>query len=355
MPIATFALLVCTKIDTLVMHNVSPVPHALDFVEDCLSLDPDDPNNTHIPLASLKKFDLRYPPLPREPGPEHDDREQLKAGYESKGSDWLSWFIRLPQLESITLHRLPERPWRFQARSPGPKRLTLTDRRAPTVRTHELEDVLKACPLLEHLDATWTFGSAHRSYMEWAELGAAVTRHGSSLRKLTINYYRRGGGLSSDGPPTQTNLASLSHLRELTLPVEALLPETPKVWSPPEFDEFDPEYYDEGLRAASVLSDLQASQRAVGLPPVSLCRLLPHSLQHLIIIDDFYLWADAVRLDEELRNLMLDPQFSELRVIRVRRRIPWSEHVKDLGWHEERYGRYWNALLRPGSLSDSDA
>jgi hypothetical protein len=243
-------------------------------------------------------------------------------------------------------------PWHFQARSSGPKQLTLADRQHSTVYTREVEDVLKALPMLECLDATWSFG-AHHSSVEWAELGAAVTRHGSNLRNLALNYYRGMMHRSSDVKSNQTNLASLKHLRELTLPVEALLPETPRVYTPPSPDEFDPEYYGYSPEDEDDHSDSQAP--AVEIPPASLCRLLPHSLQHLIIIDDFYLWADAVRLDEELRNLMLDPQFSELRAIRVRRRIPWSEHVKDLGWHEERYGRYWNALLRPGSLSDSDA
>ena len=274
----------------------------------------------------------------------------MGAGFESKSSNWFSWFIQLPQLESITLHRLPDYPWHFQARSSGPKRLTLTDRRHSTVYTSEVEDVLKAFPMLDCLDATWSFG-AHHSSVEWAELGAAVTRHGSNLRKLTLNYYRGMHG-SSDVQSNQTNLASLKHLRELTLPVEALLPETPRVYTPPPFDEFDPEYYGYSPEDEDDRSDSQAP--AVEIPPVPLCRLLPHSLQHLIIMDDFYLWADTVRLDEELRSLMLDPQFSELRAIRVRRRNPWSEHAKDLGWHEERYGHYWNALLRPGSLSDSD-
>jgi hypothetical protein len=153
MPIATFALLVCTKIHTLVMHSVSSVPPALDFIEDCLDVDPDDPTSTNI-LASLKKFDLRYPPLPRDLGFEDEDDDEYEAGSESEGSDWLSWFIQSPQLESITLHRLPKRPWRFQRRSPGPKRLTLTDRQAPNLYDRELEDILKALPMLECLDVT---------------------------------------------------------------------------------------------------------------------------------------------------------------------------------------------------------
>jgi hypothetical protein len=162
------------------------------------------------------------------------------------------------------------------------------------------------------------------------------------------------GHAGRQGRPTQTNLASLSHLRELTLPADALLPEAPRVLPVPEFDEFDPEYYDEGLRNEAILRHLHEAEHRVEIPTASLCQLLTHSLQHLIIIDDRFSQADKVRLDEEIRNLMLDSQFSELRAIRLKRQVPWPKRVNDVGWHEERHARFWKALLRPGSVSGSD-
>ena len=237
------------------------------------------------------------------------------------------------------MHRLPDRPWHFQARSSGPKWLTSIDRRSPTVHTREVEDVLKACPLLESLDAIWSFGGACHKNIAWAALGAAVTRYGSNIRQLTLHscYHQH---LRSDGDSTfPANLASLSHLRELTLPVQALLPATADDFRPPPTDDDEYEYYEE--------PEPEEDEDAVETPTVSLCRQLTYSLQHLIITDDWHLRADTIRPDEELQNLMLDPQFSELLSIRVRRWIPWSNHVKDLGWHMERHGRYWNALLRP--------
>jgi hypothetical protein len=38
-------------------------------------------------------------------------------------------------------------------------------------------------------------------------------------------------------------------------------------------------------------------------------------------------------LDLELRELMLLPQYSELRTIGVRSNLPWTKHVKVSGWH----------------------
>jgi hypothetical protein len=93
--------------------------------------------------------------------------------------------------------------------------------------------------------------------------------------------------------------------------------------------------------------NLHAPGQGVNTPTASLRQILPHSLQRLRIIDDWHLWADAIRLDMELSDLILDPQFAELRSIRVRRKLPWSKHVEDLGWHEYRHGPYWNVLLRP--------
>lgn len=82
MPIATFALLVCTNIHTLVMHSIFHGPPALveHFIKNCISV---DPNKTHISLARLRKFDLRYPPLPRE----LEGDEDLRASFERQNPD----------------------------------------------------------------------------------------------------------------------------------------------------------------------------------------------------------------------------------------------------------------------------
>lgn len=342
MPIAAFFLMVCTGIHTLVLHDYAAEPQALShhFVEDCMDLGHEDP---HAPLASLRNVDLRYPTVPLiPPEPTYWSDDEMEPDYEREGYVWFFWLVQLPQIESVSVHKLLKNTSDIpMPSSSGLKRLKVSDETA--LDTERLEEILEAFSALEYLDATWKF-----SYMiergiewspdtQWAALGAALTKHGSKLQKLrldnpTIHY------LSDKPSTTPINLASLSNLRYLTLPVEAILSEPAGEYIVPASGEAcddDDEF-----------SDLHAMGHGVNTPTASLCQLLPCSLQRLRIIDDYHLWADAVRLDKELRDLILDPRFSELRSIRVSRKIPWSKHVKDLGWHVTRHEPYWNVLLR---------
>lgn len=147
----------------------------------------------------------------------------------------------------------------------------------------------------------------HRMGCTWD----CCARYGSSLRQLSLHSFHHQH-LRSDGDSTfPANFASLSHLRELTLPVQALLPATADDFRPSPTDDDEYEYYEE--------PEPEEDEDDVKTQTVSLCRQLPYSLQHLIITDDWHLRADTIRLDEELLNLMLDLQFSELLSIRVRR------------------------------------
>jgi hypothetical protein len=167
-----------------------------------------------------------------------------------------------------------------------------------------------------------------------------VTKHGSKLQKLSldnpvVDFF------TGNPSTTAMDLASLSHLRSLTLPLEALLSGPAGEYSVPATDVASHDDDDDDEFSGS-----HAPGHCVNTPTASLRQLLPHSLQRLRIIDDWHLWADAIRLDMELRNLILDTRFFEPRSIRVRRKLPWSKHVKDLGWQEFRHGPYWNVLLR---------
>jgi len=344
MPVASLVLMVCTNIHTLVLYDTSAEPQAIShyFIEDCMDLGYE---NSNAPLAKLRNVDLRYPTFPIEPAYLYDD--ETEPDHESEGYVWFFWLAQLPHIESISVHRLLKNSSDIpMPSSSGLKLLKLTDPGVP-LNTDRLEGILEAFSMLECLDATWEFsyvapqGAEWSSDLEWAALGAAVTKHGSKLQKLcldnpVVDFFT--------GSPSTTamNLASLSHLRSLTLPLEALLSSPAGEYSVPAPDEVshDDDNDDDEF------SDSHAPGHGVNTPTVSLCQLLPTSLQRLRIIDDWHLWADAIRLDMELRNLILDPQFSELRSIRVRRKLPWSKHVKDLGWHESRHKPYWNVLLR---------
>lgn len=345
-PVSTLVLMMCTNIHTLVLYDKSAEPQAIShrFVEECMDLGYNDPN---APLAKLRNVDLRYPIDASQPI--YLDDDDMEPGSGSEGSVWFFWLVQLPQIESISVNRLLKNSCDIpMPSSSGLKRLKVTAAEAP-LDTGRLEGILEAFPMLECLDATWKFSydclrsTTWSPDKEWAALEAVLTKHGSKLQKLRPAH--AVAIFEVDEPPnTPISLASLSQLRNLTLPVEALLSGPAGEYSVPATAEAG--HDDEGLEDEQDIADLHAPGHGVNTPTSSLCQLLPHSLQRLRIIDDWNLWADAVRLDLELRTLILDPQFSELRSIRVRRALPWSKHVKDLGWHETRHEPYWNVLLR---------
>jgi hypothetical protein len=147
----------------------------------------------------------------------------------------------------------------------------------------------------------------------------------------------------------------LTHLRSLTLPLEAVLSETVGEHPVPAIDDgqnsessdADGNEDEESLDDEDDVRSSHPPGQGLNTPTVPLHQLLPSSLRHLRIIDDWGLWTDAIRLDVELRDLMLLPHLSELRSIRVKREIPYSKHVRDLGWHHQRRAHQWNVLLRP--------
>ena len=62
-PAATFALLVCTKIQTLVMHSIYPVPPALGelSINGCLNIDPNDSKKHSYPSGKSPRIHLEVP------------------------------------------------------------------------------------------------------------------------------------------------------------------------------------------------------------------------------------------------------------------------------------------------------
>lgn len=216
--------------------------------------------------------------------------------------------------------------------------MTLVDVEAATLAI-ELENTLQACLMLQYVDVTWqTLHSLGRG-LQWDAIGAALTRYGSNLHKIKLDNFAPRLS-SAQRPDSFLNLASLSHLRSLTLPVEAIL-------QAPEGDDNVSATY-EAIHSGVHTEDGygHAPRQGVNTPTVPLSQLFPPSIMRLRITDDWGLWVDAVRLDMELRKLVLNPRFPDLRSIHARRKIPWSRHVKDLNWHRARRVARWNILSR---------
>lgn len=130
------------------------------------------------------------------------------------------------------------------------------------------------------------------------------------------------------------NLTSLHNLQSLALPIEAVLSEPAF-----EYSITTGEGGDEAPAPHRVGQGLKT-------PTVPLRHILPPQLKHLKIMDDWNLWADTLRLDMQLRDLILLPEFSGLRSVRVNRRRPFTKQVRNTGWDDQKSGKYWQILKR---------
>lgn len=337
--VATIALIVCTKVHTLNLTTLSLAPMALPeaFLRECIELGQSRLDNTHAPLANLRKLTVEAPQEP-----EYEDQ------FMEQGQTWFNDLLRLPQITAISLYDIPYESTFTSTLTSGVKYLSLS--KMEDLSVSKLESILEACPLLEGLELTTKPTYQSDRTLNWGEIGTALNRYGSQLRKLRIDNSK--SSLLSPKEFGLINLASLSHLRSLFLPVEAVLQE-----SAGEYDIPDTKLGDYGASANTNMHDmdteeeeyfrdLHTPEQGLNTPTIPLHQLLPQSLKYIRITDEWDLWADATRLDIELRDLMLHPQFSELRAIRVRRRMQYTRHVKNLGWRYKRREQMWNVLLR---------
>jgi hypothetical protein len=349
--VATFALIVCTNIHTFVMHDAQQVPQALpeDFLEECVALGRAEPTGSHIPLAKLSNFSLQLPTSIHDhfgiEFEDPDEDENRESGF------WLSCLVSLPRIASMSLRDIPYSSKYAESSPSGLKSLVLSD--MEELSATKIQSLLKACPMLEVLDAAWANIYNGTADIDWVGIGSALTQYGPKLRKIRLDSSKIK--LPSTMQRGLSALAPLTHLRSLTLPLEAVLSETVGEHPVPAIDDgqnsessdADGNEDEESLDDEDDVRSSHPPGQGLNTPTVPLHQLLPSSLRHLRIIDDWGLWTDAIRLDVELRDLMLLPHLSELRSIRVKREIPYSKHVRDLGWHHQRRAHQWNVLLRP--------
>ena len=224
---ATLALVVCTKVDTLILQTLEYTPLLLseEYLAECLFLSKARSDGSYTPLARLRRFGYL--------GDVHPG--------DGCNSHWFFHFSRLPQIASISLRSISHDPRYADSQTSNLKRLTLHGLRPSS--TTELVKTLKACPMLECLDVTWEVKRIFSNDIPWAVMGHALTKLGSKLRKLRLAT--SGYHWHSDEQSGLNNLSSLSNLRYLSLPVEAVLYEPAGQYEVPlTEDEKDvPEYY----------------------------------------------------------------------------------------------------------------
>lgn len=342
MTLPTLFLLICTKICHLSLETVTCADVVLKsaFLSECIALGRVQPKVPSFPLMNLQTLILDYPIKP--------DIHWNRSGPED---EWMDYLLGLPQIVSISLNTIAYASRYARSTSSSLRSLTATNTRDLSV--DRLKELVRACPMLDCLEITWARHTHENMTFDWAEFGALLTTHSSRMQKVKADRSR-----IYQPPETQSgliNLATLQHLQSLTLPIEALLRESAGEYIVPD-DAAEEEPDDVGfdqeediaLDDEDEFAALHRPGEGLNTPTTPLYQLLPPTLKNLTIIDDWHLWADAVRLDRELRSLVVSSRCPELRKIRVTRQMPFTKHVRDLGWQVERREgvKDWNVLLR---------
>lgn len=325
---ASIDIIWCAKLHDLVLPSaflarwILPTP----FLRTCVTQARNSPQADHIPLAQLRRFKVELQPEKCEPG---------LALYLQ--NDWLSCLASLPRIESICIPMITY-PEDFQTssqmRRSSLKVLTLT---CMDLRPSHLRALLTAFPVLQVLDMTWPakqrYSTSRRNM--WAKLGNVLCNFGTSLRKIRFDTSLFNAKVTPRG--ALIDLISLPRLQYLALPIEAVLSEPAGEYPVP---------YLNSRGVGDDVSALHEAGKGVQTPTTPLDRILPPKLRRLVVMDDWNLWADALRLDMQLRDVILGPDCPELRSIRVKRKRPFSKHVQIIGWHEEKSQKFWKVMKR---------
>jgi hypothetical protein len=320
-PAAALEFMMCTRLQELVLADGAHALHVLPshFLRTCAALAASSSKKTTVPLVALRRFtlELRY------------SDKKLDDAMHLDRNEGIWDLARLPRIESICVPRILNHSFTIlRPQTSNLKALTLT---SMTMFPEKLRTILTMCPVLEVLRATWSSDENYlfvNEYM-WAQIGAALCNFGKSLRK--IHFDAAQSPLASTPRHGLVDLTSLSHLRSLALPIEAVLSAPVGPYR---------------ISANGQAITPQRAGKGLESPTAPLNLILPSSLRHLRIMDDWNLVVDAIRLDEQLHTLTLDPSFSKLRPVRVRRRRPFTTHIRNDDWHDQEYPQFWQVMKR---------
>jgi hypothetical protein len=322
-PAATLEFMMCTRLQDLVLADGAHAKRVLPshFLRTCAALAASSSKKITVPLVALRRFTIES----RYSGKELQDAMHLDR------NEWIWDRARLPRIESICVPRILNHfSTTSRPQTSNLKALTLT---SMTMFPERLRTILTMCSVLEALCVTWSSDENFlfiNEYM-WAQIGAALCHFGKSLRK--IHFDAAPSPLKSTPGDSLIDLTSLSHLRSLALPIEAVLSAS-----------VGPYWI--SVNGQAITFPFQEAGKGLETPTAPLNLILPFSLRHLRIMDDWNKVVDAVRLDRQLCNLMLDPSFSKLRSVRVRRKRPFTTHIQNDDWHDQKYPQFWQVMKR---------
>ena len=323
-PITQLQVELCTNLQALVL-SISTYPRRVlppKLLRDYDTLAPRWPISSDSPLANLCSFEIGA-------------IEYLRDDLDLESNDWFLLLASLPRMKTISVPTITEQAFPSPQEQATPqeqaalqeqllnlKSLALTSQ---PLTPGLLEAVLKTFPLLEELSVTWPEkGNTWPTVADiWPQLGQALCEHGTSLHKIHFACKRKTRG-------SLINLSSLHNLKSLALPIDALISE------PAGRYRVLTATGDDGPELFWPLGPGEGADTFT----IPLNYLLPPDLGDLTITDHWEWWADAYRLDNQLRDLMANPTFSELHSIRLRRSRPfvlfggmgWSGHWPDRDW-----------------------
>jgi hypothetical protein len=297
------------------------------------TLAPGWPASSSFLLANLCRFEICQD-------------EWLRDDLDLASDGWFLLLAKLPQMQTISVPTITERalvlpreqaPPQLQSSSEeqeppqeqplNTKSLTLTSQ---PLTPALLEAVLKTFPLLDELSVTWPEkGKIWPTAADiWPQLGRVLHEHGLSLRKIHFEYKRPSRG-------SLINLAGLSGLQSLALPIDVLVSEPVSRH----------QVATTAGGAGQALLAPHGAGEGANTFTIPLIYLLPPNLSSLTIVDHRNLQADAHRLDNQLGDLMVHRTFSGLRSIRLRRKRPFIQSG-GWGWFKYSPDRFWQVLER---------
>jgi hypothetical protein len=354
--VAMMAIILCTKLQKIVVEQNAVVQWVLPetLLEDCAALFKSNKSSpSRIPLSNLRTLAIQAP-----------SRTDQKHRRESRWWDDEHWFqllSGLPKIGSIEITGGDLPVWYDEGFRSNLRSLTVVDLPI-TSDGATIRRILSGCPALECLDLTAPpRDDGEYDQMEtWSGIGEIVSRHGGSLRKFRYdNIVNQTRGL--------LNVSALRNLRYLAVPVDALMNlvadheneevsngnrhgfgsahDIEDMWAETTMDDSDASPRDGDEVAGQDDEEEWPTRSILASSNVPFSHLFPDTLQHLRILDDVGSEKVARHVDRRLRDLVLDPRFSELCDVQVRRKTVFTEHVRDIGWHIERRS-FWNIMRR---------
>ncbi|KAM0712515.1 hypothetical protein Q7P37_011612 [Cladosporium fusiforme] len=337
------------RLERLIVQSTQKYWHLTQSLLQCVKGGESRLANEAVPLSKLREFVVE---------PYDDWLQGDRPSGRVSIIQWAEMLSLMPQVTAfsgiiITFSRKFAMPREFPASIPTHflKRLAFT---SSGFDTHRLGHIISASPALEHLDIEINKDSVGQ--VEWDIFDKMLSPLCMSLRSLKLNVKEARLGASAAEHPSLIDLRSFSGLRTLTLPIEGILTE------PQEYVVPDPDHEDGYSQHATayadddeILSEFDSEDEfiethklceGVNTPTIPITHILPSSIRRLRIIDDWNLWADTVRLDMQLRDLMTLPEFGELRFIAVRRPLSFTKHVRVEGWQIDESDPFWKVLRR---------